>query len=237
MDGIHSRKGKAILSYLLFYHKKQVNRDVLMERFWPNVSPESARNSLNVAVHSIRKAIPGSRISEKLILFKDDCYFINPEIEVVSDVSQFKDLWYQARIYEQQDDISKAMHAYKAALKLYKGDIMEEDLYSEWADAERENLREIFLLILDKISDYLCMNKQFKRAVEYCKILLSIDNCREDVHRRLMNCYFYMGKRGQAIRQYYKCKKVLSQELEVEPSARTSDLFNKIRNEDLSRII
>ena len=69
-----------------------------MDKFWPDVAPDSARNSLNVAVHSIRKAFQDSQILEKLILFKDDCYFINPEMHLISDVSQFKDLWYQARM-------------------------------------------------------------------------------------------------------------------------------------------
>ena len=233
VEGLHSRKGKAILSYLLYNQKRQIHRDILMDKFWPDVASDSARNSLNVAIHSIRKAFFELDAEEKLILFKDDCYLIHPEIAVTSDVSAFKEFWHQARTYEHSGRMIEAVEKYQAALGLYQGDLMEDDLYSDWAERERENLREIYLLILDKLSDYYFADKQFKKAAEFCQMLLKMDDCREDVHRRLMNCLFQLGKRGQAIKQFYKCEKILKEELEVKPSERTCDLFHRIRSEDL----
>jgi hypothetical protein len=50
-----SNRGRMVLKYLLTHRDRPVPREVLMETFWPNAKPGSARNRLNVALHGLRQ--------------------------------------------------------------------------------------------------------------------------------------------------------------------------------------
>ena len=41
---------------------------------------------------------------------------------------------------------------YKQIAAIYQGDLMAEELYEDWSTMERENLKEIYLVSLEKIS-------------------------------------------------------------------------------------
>jgi hypothetical protein len=93
IDHWSSRRGKELFAYLVFNHKRRVYRDVLMENFWPNSEPDSARNCLNVAIHSVRHQLHLIDAIHDYILFKDECYFLNPEIDIWLDHEEFLRHW------------------------------------------------------------------------------------------------------------------------------------------------
>jgi len=102
-------------------------------------------------------------------------------------------------------------------------------LYDEWCDAERENLKERYLVILDRLRQYFFRQGDYTSTVEFCNIMLKKDNCLEEVHRRLIASYRALGARDKAIRQFKKCVKTLKAELGIEPSRVTCELYEKMR--------
>jgi two-component SAPR family response regulator len=223
------KKGKAILAYLAYYHKQRILRDRLMDLFWSNATTDSARNCLNVALHGIRALVKETGFQDELICFSNECYFINPNIEINSDVEDFLKGWKLAQSVEREKGLVAALGEYEIAAGIYKGDFMEEDLYEDWTTLERENLKEIYLVILDRLSNYFAHDGKPMTAVNLCKTMLEKDNCREDVHRRLMKCYMRLGQRTQALRQFQKCEEILRTELQVEPTQHTLALVEKIK--------
>lgn len=229
-----SRKGRALFTYLVMNHKRRTYRDILMETFWPNSDPDSARNSLNVAIHSIRRLLDEINPHHEYILFKDECYFLNPEIEVWLDIEEFLHHWKIAQSTEREKDIQVAVGEYELAAAVYKGDFMEEDLYESWPSSERENFKEIYLFILDRLSKYYSLDGKPSTAISLCETILEQDNCREDIHQRLMRCYYKLGQRDKAVKQFRKCAEVLEAELEVEPTQSTIELYEQIKQDFLS---
>ena len=228
-----SRKGRALFTYLVMNHKRRTYRDVLMETFWPNSDPDSARNSLNVAVHSVRRLLHMIDPDHEYVLFQNECYFINPEIDVWVDVEEFLYHWKLAKTTEREKEIQTAVAEYELAAAAYKGDFLEEDLYENWPSAERENFQEIYLFILDRLSKYYSLDGKPSTAISLCETILEKDNCREDIHRRLMRCYCKLGQRDKAVKQFRKCTEVLETELEVEPTRATIDLYKQIKQDFL----
>ncbi len=229
-----SRKGRVLFMYLVMNHKTRTYRDVLMETFWPNSDLDSARNSLNVAIHSVRRMLRKVNPQHKYILFKDECYFLNPEIEIWVDVEEFLHYWKIAQSTEREKGIQAAVGEYERAAAVYKGDFMEEDLYESWPSSERENFKEIYLFILDRLSKYYSLDDKISTALSLCETILEQDNCREDIHRRLMRCYYRLGQRDKAVKQFRKCAEVLKEELEVEPTRATIELYEQIKQGFLS---
>ena len=60
-----------------------------MELFWPDASPEAARNNLNVAIHGLRQALKAAS-DRQIVLFQDGAYRLNPELTIWVDVEAFE---------------------------------------------------------------------------------------------------------------------------------------------------
>ena len=232
IDSWHSRKGKSLVAYLLFHRDESNLRDVLMEQFWPGVSQESARNSLNVALHGIRKSFKKADPERDFIIFDTDRYRLNPDIPVELDCEAFMRSWTDAQRVERMHGLAKAINAYEKAAKLYRGDFIEDELFESWICSERETIKEAFLFTLDRLSAHYTTTREFPTAAALCEQILSKDDCRENVHRRLMRCYYHAGHRDMAIKQYHKCAQSLLEALDISPSQATNDLYDRIVNEN-----
>jgi two-component SAPR family response regulator len=228
-----SKKGKSIFAYLLLNHKKKIFRDVLMDIFWQKSSPDSARNCLNVTIHGLRRVLEEINHKAEYILFKDECYYFNPEIEIRLDVEEFRKIWRNAQSIEHVKGLSAAVSEYERAAQIYRGEFLEDEIYDSWSALDRENLKEIYLVILDKISEFYVLSKKHSEAIGLCEKILEKDNCREDIHRRLMLSYYRIGQRDKAIKQFQKCVQVLKEELEVKPSSETTNFFEQLKRDSL----
>lgn len=228
-----SKKGKNLLAFLLYYHDRPCFRDVMIEKFWPDVGFESAKNSLHVALHGIRKQLCRRVPDEKLIICENERYFFNPDIELRLDHEAFLHAYQSGRRKEKESGLHEAVASYEHAATLYKGDLMEDDLHEEWLCSERAMLLEQYLFVLDRLSHSYAIAGQFSSAISLCQTLLAKDECREEVHRRLMRCYYHSGMRPEAIKQFQRCAEALMRALDVAPSMATIDLLDRIKRESL----
>ncbi|MGC9333467.1 MAG: bacterial transcriptional activator domain-containing protein, partial [Anaerolineae bacterium] len=112
-------------------------------------------------------------------------------------------------------------------LRLYEGDYLE-GVYDDWTSLERERLRERYLAALESLAGLYAGRGNLQQAVEGYQQLVVQDPYREPAHRELMRCYYRLGDRAAAIRQYQSCVKVLRDELGLSPTRETEDLYLKI---------
>ena len=227
-----SRKGRGIFAYIATSGQR-IYRDVLMEKFWPDTGSDSARNSLNVALHGLRKTFNQVDTRQECIIYKDECYYLNPNLNYYCDTHIFRTLYNEALALENRQKIEQAISKYRSAMSIYHGDFMQDDLYEEWPTLERENLREKYFNILERLSSYYIESKKFRDAIQLCEQILARDGCREDVHRKLMICQYFSGQRDKALRQFIRCQRTMKEDLGVLPSKVTFDLNDKIRSEQL----
>lgn len=230
VPNIKGKKNTLVLAYLLFNHHKSVHRDVLIDRFWSDVNMACAKNSLNVAICNIRKDLAKVLQDQEVILYENESYCINTQLEIITDVEKFKYFWKKGRAIEASQGLSNALHAYNKAVALYQEEFLGNLRYEDWCESERANLREIYLFILNRLSAYFFEQKNYYACINICKKMLSTDECLEEVYRKLMKCYYALGLTDIAFKQYFKCKKVLEEELALQPSKPTIELFEKIQN-------
>ncbi len=223
------RKCKSLLAYLLCNNKRPNFRETLMEKFWPDVHPESARNSLNVAIHSIRQLFRKLLPKQNLLVYKHDKYFINPEIELKLDHEDFLYKIGRGKRIEHQEGIQHAVREYEEAIRLYKGDFLEDSPHEDWLYSERERIKDSYFYVLDRLSEHFCSAGKYKIAQHYCRKLLTKDNCREDIHRRMMLCLHRTGYRDLAVKQFQKCEQALLLNLDMMPGRDTLTLLEEIK--------
>jgi DNA-binding SARP family transcriptional activator len=224
-------KAQAVLKYLLIQHDRSALRDILMDVFWPEAESESARNRLNVALHSLRQSF--RRVTDApVIIFDSGTYALNPDLHTWLDVEEFERRVQTGRRLEATGQLKAAVAEYELAENLYRGDFLEEDMYEEWALARREGLRDSHLVVLDHLSRYYLEKGKYSACISLCQKILTKDDCREDAHRRLMRCYARQGERHLALRQYQLCVEALARVMDVSPTQETMALYHQIRKEE-----
>ncbi len=93
--------------------------------------------------------------------------------------------------------------AVQEAIDLYRGDLLPEDLYEPWADAERERLRVSYLELL--------------RSAGRWADLVAAEPLDEEAHLRLVQQHVESGSRSQALRQLDAMARLWRDELGTEP--------------------
>jgi DNA-binding SARP family transcriptional activator len=224
-----SSKGKAIFKYLVVHHGVPVAKEVLMGLFWPDSTPDAARNNLNVAIYGLRQTLHRTRPDLSHILFQDDHYLLKPELQIWVDVEAFMEHLKLAQNLEQRGELTLAIQAYRAAEALYQGEFLADDRYEDWPVPQRQRLEANYFSLLDRLSRYYLDQEDYDACATICKKMLAVDPCREEAHRRLMRYYSQQNQRYLALRQYHLCIEALANELDVGPSQTTMDLYEQIR--------
>jgi DNA-binding SARP family transcriptional activator len=226
-----SSKGKAVFKYLITHRERPIIKDILMDLFWPDTPEESARNNLNVAIYGLRQALRKTYPFYSHVLFSDNCYLLNPGIQVWLDYEAFLQHIAVARNLEEFEDLEAAINEYNKAEALYQGEFLEEDRYEDWPMPKREQLKEEYIRLLDRLKRFSFEKQDYQVCITICRKMLAIDPCREEAHRQLMKCYFERKQPYMALRQYHQCVDALKDELMVGPSASTKELYENIRRE------
>jgi DNA-binding SARP family transcriptional activator len=206
-----------------------VAKEVLMDLFWPEAPPEAARNNLNVAVYGLRQALHEGKPDISHILFQDDFYLLNPELQIWVDIEAFEQHFRSGQYLERRSDMAGAVHAYRAAEALYQGDLLEEDRYEDWLVPQRQSLQDDYLHLLDRLSRYYLDRGEYDACITLCGKMLTIDPGWEEAHPRLMRCYSRQGQRYPALRQYHLCVETLKNDLDMPPTPETTTLYEQIR--------
>jgi PAS domain S-box-containing protein len=226
-----SQRAKSIFEFLISKRKSPIIKDKLMEALWPDYNARAAANNLKTSIHDLRQTLAplfeGSDFP--CVLFSNDAYFINPEIDLTIDAEDFEKLWTTGKKLEKEGKTGEAISSFEAAEALYQGDYLQDELYDEWIVPRRESLKDIFLLILNKLADHSMHTSDYETCINYCHKILNMDNCREDAYRLLMCCYSRLGRRNKAVHWYETCLKTLNDEFNNAPSDETNHLYSRVK--------
>jgi predicted ATPase/DNA-binding SARP family transcriptional activator len=222
------QKAKKLFKLLLLAPQRLLLKDQVFELLWPEKTPEAAANNLHRTLFILRRVLqPDLENAAKspYILFKDDCLILNPSIIG----------WVDAEIFEHLSQLGRQEQHnpkhYQAALELYKGEFLPEDLYEDWAADRRGALRKSYIDILKHLAAFYTQSSTYQQAMECLHTLLQVEPTDEGVQRALMKLYAQTGERHAALRLYQHSSQVVRAEFGVEPSAETTALYEAILGE------
>lgn len=231
VDEWSSARIRSLFGYLLTHRQPWPAREVLMEVFWPESSPKASRNSLNVAIHGLRRALREAK-DVPVIVYSGGTYRLHPDVHLWLDVEEFDRLVERGRLHEDAGETDRAAAAYEFAAGLYRGEFLADDPYDDWAALIRERLRLAYLDTLGRLSNLHFNAGRYAASANLCQRIIEQDPCREDAYRRLMRCYSRQGQPHLALIQYRTCVRTLETELGVEPDSATAALHNQIRRRE-----
>jgi DNA-binding SARP family transcriptional activator len=89
--------------------------------------------------------------------------------------------------------------------------------YDDWVLVERERLRQVCLEGMERMALSLLDAGQSSLAIEAAVSVVTAEPLRESAHRILIDAHVAVGNRGEAIRQYERCRELLAIELGLQP--------------------
>jgi DNA-binding SARP family transcriptional activator len=226
-----SARCRSLFGCLLTHREPWPPREVLMDVFWPESPPEASRNSLNVAIHGLRRTLR-TVTSLPVIQHNGGAYGIHPDLRLWLDVEEFESRVENGRRREEAGDADRATREYESADGLYRGDFLADGLYEEWAALTRDHLRLAHLDALSRLSNLHFGAGRYAACAALCQRIIECDPCREDAHRWLMRCYSRQGQPHLALLQYRACVQALAAELGVDADPATARPHDQIRRHE-----
>lgn len=197
------RSAASLVKLLALRPGLRLPREQVMDQLWPDLLLEQAAPRLHKAAYYARTAlgVPTG------VVLSGDAVALLPDAQVVVDVELFDAA---ASDHLEGGDPSAAQRA----IELYPGDLLPDDLYEPWADAERGRLRMRYLELL--------------RATGRWRDLLTAEPLDEEAHLHLVHQYVADGDRGQALRHLDSMTQLWRRELDTEPGTAARTLRERV---------
>ncbi len=223
LDKLPPVKVQELFVYLLLFRNRPHTREVLAELLWPGAGGKQGMKYLRHTLWQLQDSI-----GHDFLELDGQWVSINPDAKIWVDIVQFKKIVDCLRENSGLNFDKKCADKANTALSLYKGNLFD-GCYKDWCIVERERYQHHLLHLLDKLIFYCEINNYYELGLDYGAKALQIDMAHERIHRRLMRLHNQEGNRAAAIRQYEQCKDFLHKGLDAQPSQRTLELHEQIR--------
>jgi DNA-binding SARP family transcriptional activator/TolB-like protein len=206
------RKTRALLAILALSSPRPVLRSKLAELLWSRRPEEQARASLRQEIHRLLEAL--HPVGQQIMSVQRDHLTLRP-----------------ATVWVDVEEVLRASTSKPQALSLLDGELLEDldgvdPSFDQWLAGERERLRDRARGLAETL---LREKDDPETVIPAAQQLLAIDRTHEGAWRALMRAYANRGERGMAIQAYERCRAVLADMLDAQPSDETQRLLADIR--------
>lgn len=199
------RHASALVKLLALQPSHRMLREQVIDALWPDLEVDEAAPRLHKAAYFARSSLG---VPEAVVLSGETVALL-PTTEVSVDFHRFE---------KAADEVARSgtATALAAAIELYRGTLLPDDLYEPWAEEARERarLRHVELL----------------RLAGRWDDVVAADPLDEEAHLRLVRRHLDQNDRRGALRRLEAMEKVLTEELGVGPG----EVASRLREEALA---
>ena len=217
---LRSVKSLALLYYLGMSDRPQ-SRLTLAGLLWPEKGDREARVNLRQALRRLRVVL-----GDYLLTTRETVGF-NLALPHEVDAKTF-----EAKALV---GLSGDVEALQDAADHYTGEFLQTFYVDDahdfelWMLVERERLHGLALQVMRQLSSYYAEGPDVAQALQITRRLLALEPWHEETYRRMMRLLARDGQVGAALVQYETCRQILAAELDMEPAAETTRLYEQIR--------
>jgi len=238
IDNLSAEKAQALLYYLAVESDRAHRREFLAEMFWPENLPGFGRNSLKQALSLLRKSLSEKDPDQEYIISSKRDLQFNAGSSCRVDVLDLEGKIHQIKSHQHDrlntceycvDNLQEVVNLYRDE---FLGDFYLPDSpeFNEWTVSKREYYRRLAADALNKLIRYHESRGEYAEAVAYAKDLIGLEPWSESSHRKLIALLAARGKRSAALRQYQRCKSMMANEFDAQPTAETTALYEEIKS-------
>ncbi len=191
-------------------NERPVERDYVAGMLWLDTPDQRAAGNLRTALWRVHTRAPG--------LLEAHGHRLQLEPNVCVDLRVA-----EQRALRELDGVET-----DGKLAVFAGDLLPDWYDDDWVILERERFRQLRLRALDAICERHVRAGRHGQALEAGLLSLAGEPLRESAHRALIRLHLAEGNAVEALRQYRLCRRLLHEQLGIEPSRQLRDLIGEL---------
>ncbi|MGB5050921.1 MAG: BTAD domain-containing putative transcriptional regulator [Caldilineaceae bacterium] len=227
--GFRSAKARGLLAFLAAEADTDHPRARLATLLWGDLPNDAARTNLRIELSHLKKILaahPALSITRQTVRLHSteasidvqhfrtgvaDCLALRPEAQ-----------------NEQLPRLAAGLERYTGEFlaNFQVGDTLE---FEDWQLMSREHLHEQAMAGLETLQTRYAQQARWSQLAESARRQLALVPWTETAHRHLMQALAAMGQVQASLAQYAQCRQILLEEMGVEPSLKTQDLAERLR--------
>ncbi|HEX6702889.1 MAG TPA: BTAD domain-containing putative transcriptional regulator [Gaiellaceae bacterium] len=216
-------KQRCLLGVLLLHANETVSSERLADELWGSLPPARAPKLVQGYVSGLRKVVGPDRLATQ-----PPGYLVRLEAGEL-DLPEFERLAADAR---SEQDPARAADRWRAALSLWRGPALADLRFEGFASREAERLNELRLAaVLERIEADLALGRHAELVGEL-EALVAEHPLQERLRGRLMLALYRSGRQAEALDVYRATRKLLDEELGLEPSQKLQRLERLVLTQD-----
>ncbi|MER5297934.1 BTAD domain-containing putative transcriptional regulator [Streptomyces lasiicapitis] len=220
-----SPQQRALLAALLLRDGRTATASELIDAIWGEESPSQALAAIRTYASRLRKVLPpGALVSES------GGYAVRAA-EGALDLTEAEKLWHTAERARGLGDLCQARSLVNKALSLWDGEPLA-NVPGPYADAQRTRLEEWRLQLLESRLDMDLEQGCHAESVSELTALTAAHPLRERLRELLMLALYRSGRQAEALAVYADTRRLLADELGVDPRPGLQELQQRILQAD-----
>jgi DNA-binding SARP family transcriptional activator len=227
-------KPKQLLEILVVERGHVVSKSRLADLLWREDLPRNYSATLETYVSILRQTLqPGVPARDSVVVTERGGYRLDMErIEV--DLDQFDRELDEAAGAEPL----VALAGINAALRIVRGQVLEDEQYSDWAEAVRTIYQQRLVNALIDAGRLSLLTGEATAAVALAERAVALNPLAEAAYQVLMTAAYSLWRQEDALQAFGSCRKLLADELGVDPLDETVALHLAIlRHEDVASLM
>ena len=223
-----SRKQRTLLTLLALHAGRVVSRDQLIDDLWHGEPPPAAEATLRSHISRLRSVLGASRLLSRspgymLVLHQQEL-----------DAARCELLLAEGRDALAHGRATGAAECFRSALALWRGPALADAEYEPFAQGEIARLEELRLAVLEERIEADLALARHGDLVGELEALVAEHPLRERLRVQLMLALYRSGRQVEALESFQQARRLLTDELGLEPSEALKDLQRAILAHDPS---
>lgn len=225
---LRAAKHRMLVAALALHPNRVVPAERLIESLWGGAPPASAANTLQGYISHVRRVLAG-----EVIETRPPGYVLAVDADQV-DAVRFERLVADGRRALQAGDPAQAGAGFARALALWRGPALADFAYEEFAQAEATRLEELRLVTYEHLLEAELAVGNDDAVVGQAGALVEQHPFRERLWAHLLVALYRTGRQSEALRAYGRLRRLLADELGIDPSPDLQRLEEAILRHELA---
>jgi basic membrane lipoprotein Med (substrate-binding protein (PBP1-ABC) superfamily)/DNA-binding SARP family transcriptional activator/truncated hemoglobin YjbI len=225
-------KQRALLGVLLLHANETVATDRLVDLVWGDRPPRTAAHSVQIYVSDLRRRFEAAGLPE-VIATRTPGYVLQADADAI-DAVRFERLLLSAEDQVRGGDPAIGATTLRTALQLWRGAPLADLAYHEFAQPHIRRLDELRCRAVEDLAGVDLRLGHAADALTELTALLDQHPLREHARELQLLAFYRCGRQAEALRVYEGFRRLLADELGVDPSPGLQQLQGRILLQDTS---
>ncbi len=226
-DAALGSRARVALAYLVVERWRPVAADQLADAVWGSDLPATWRAALRGVIARVRGALSAAGLDPTTVLTSGVCGYqlhLPPGSTVDVELAEAALLTARASL---EVDPERACCAARRAVMTLRGEFLASSA-GAWVERRQAALTELHLRALEILAQAATACGDNDSGLRAAEEAVTLQPLRESAHRRVMAAHEAAGNRGAALGAYARCRRLLADELGVDPAAQTKAAYVRL---------